>query len=245
MVVADGLSSNSGTQTSVATVVPAVTQSTASLGINATTVTINGYGFSTTSSNDKVSFDGGTTWLAVSAGATANQLTVSYTPAALGSLSAKVQVTSGGNTYTSTSPVQVATIVPVVTYASTSATATTASAISLPVNAASTFYIYGSGFGAAANDYVSFNGGSWIQASAASATKLTLTGTYTPTFDRQSVGRRQGDWRQHLPEQLGAGGRGCSGREHQRRGAGRQCHDRRHRRQRLRPDGGQQQGRVQ
>jgi hypothetical protein len=96
VLVTDGLSSNAGAQTSVATVVPGVTQNTANLGYNATTVTINGNGFSTTNTNDKVSFDGGTTWITASTGATANQLKVSYTPTALGSLSAKVQVTSGG-----------------------------------------------------------------------------------------------------------------------------------------------------
>ena len=50
---------SSGTAVQVATVVPVVTSSTASLAINATTITINGYGFDPTAAHNTVTFNNG------------------------------------------------------------------------------------------------------------------------------------------------------------------------------------------
>jgi hypothetical protein len=85
-----------------------VTSSTASLPVNATSMTINGFGFDTTPANDTVSFSGGVKGTVTSA--TATQLTVTgLSGLTLGSLSASVSV----NGVSSGSPVQVATIITV------------------------------------------------------------------------------------------------------------------------------------
>jgi hypothetical protein len=94
----------------VQTVAPVVSSSTASLPVNATNLTINGYGFDPNKANDAISFSGGVTGAVTSA--TATQLTVSLsdptgqTALPPGSLSASVLVAgvSSGN------PVQVATV---------------------------------------------------------------------------------------------------------------------------------------
>ncbi len=52
-------SDSSGTAVQVATVTPVVTSSTASLAANATTVTINGFGFDGTASHNTVTFNDG------------------------------------------------------------------------------------------------------------------------------------------------------------------------------------------
>ena len=52
MVTTDGVSS--GTAVQVATVTPVVTSSTANLAANATSLTINGYGFDTTAGHNTV-----------------------------------------------------------------------------------------------------------------------------------------------------------------------------------------------
>jgi hypothetical protein len=85
---------------------PVLTSSTASVAINATSLTINGFGFDTNAANDTVSFSGGATGTV--AAATPTQLTVgSLNGLTLGSLNASVSVEG----VSSGSAVQVATIV--------------------------------------------------------------------------------------------------------------------------------------
>src|SRR5947208_12636970 len=57
MLFRSGFSSGAAVQ--VATVVPVVTSSTANLAANATTLTINGFGFSNTAADNTASFSGG------------------------------------------------------------------------------------------------------------------------------------------------------------------------------------------
>ena len=71
----DGVSSGSAVQ--VATVTPVVTSSIASLAANATTFTINGFGFDPTAANDTVVFNDGA--VGTVAAATATALTVTFT----------------------------------------------------------------------------------------------------------------------------------------------------------------------
>ena len=52
---------HSSANTPVATAIPVVTRSTASLGVTATTLIIKGFGFSSTTSSDIVTFGGGET----------------------------------------------------------------------------------------------------------------------------------------------------------------------------------------
>src|SRR5262249_55445795 len=108
-VSVNGTSNPSAVQ--VATVTPVVTSSTASLAVNAPTLVINGFGFSTTAPNTTGSFHLGAAGTVTTA--TATQLTVTFTtqPTSLGSLTASV--TSNSVSSTNLSPaVQVATIVP-------------------------------------------------------------------------------------------------------------------------------------
>ena len=97
----------------VATVVaaPTVTANTANRAINAPTITIAGTNFSTTAANDTVVFNLGAVGTVTAA--TATQLTVTFTtqPTSTGSLTANVTVFGG-----SSGAVQVATIVPAITY---------------------------------------------------------------------------------------------------------------------------------
>ncbi len=157
-VTVSGISS--GTAVQVATVVPVVTSNTANLPVNSTSLTINGFGFSTTASNNTVTFSGGATGTVTAASST--QLTVtSLSGLAVGSLNASVTVSgvsSGG-------AVQVATVIPVV--ASSSA--------NLPITATS-LTINGFGFSTTAgNDTVSFSGGVTGTVTSASGTQLTVT----------------------------------------------------------------------
>ena len=166
-VTTDGISSSS---TQVATVAPVVTPATTSMPVNtADSITINGYGFSTTAASDSVSFDGGATWLSPTA-ATANAFTVSYTPTSTGNLTAIVKVGPSGSQVSSGSAVQVGKVVPAVT-SSTTALAASVTAVT----------IAGHGFdSAAANNAVSFSYSSSGTASwagvitAATATSLTV-----------------------------------------------------------------------
>src|SRR5262249_3337649 len=99
--------------TQVATVVapPTVTQNAASLAITATSLTINGSGFSITPANDSVAFNLGAVGSVTAA--TSTQLTVTLTtaPTSVGNLTAVVTANGGS----SGAAVQVATVVPVVT----------------------------------------------------------------------------------------------------------------------------------
>ena len=105
VVSADGVSTFN---TQVATVIPVVTPSTASLAANATSLVINGFGFDPIADDDILSFGGGVDGTVSTA--TANQLTVtSLTGLKSGSLTASVAVDGqdgrhgggGGNSETS------------------------------------------------------------------------------------------------------------------------------------------------
>jgi hypothetical protein len=152
--------SSSGTAVQVATVVPVVTSSTANLLATATSITIDGFGFDTTPAHNTVSFSGGVTGTVT--GATATQLTVtSLTGLTGGTLSASVSVNG-----VSSSQVQVATVVPVVTSSTANLLAT---ATSMTIN----------GFGfddvTPGNNVVSFSGGVTGTVTGATATTLTVT----------------------------------------------------------------------
>lgn len=88
LVITDGI--NSGSLTSVATVVPTVTSSTANLATTATTLVIHGAGFDPIAARDLVALSSGS---GVVTAATATQLTVTFSsPPALGMLSTVVVV---------------------------------------------------------------------------------------------------------------------------------------------------------
>jgi len=104
-VTSNGVSS--GTAVQVATIVPVVTVSTTDLAANATSLIINGSGFSTTAASNVVTFPDGGTGIVTSA--TATQLTVT----GLSNLTAgdlTVLVTSNG--VSNGTVVQVATVLP-------------------------------------------------------------------------------------------------------------------------------------
>jgi hypothetical protein len=167
-VTTDGVSS--GTQVQVATVVPVVTGSAASLAANAAQLVITGFGFSLTPSKNVVTFNG----LAVGTvtAATATSLTVSFTSASkltAGSLTASVAT----NSTSSGTPVQVATVTPVVTSTTTNSLAANATGVT----------INGFGFDTTfANNTVVFTSdGAVGTVTAATATSLTVTFSTSPT----------------------------------------------------------------
>ncbi len=88
MVTTDSVSS--GTAVQVATVTPVVTSSTASLAANATTFTINGFGFDPTAANNTVVFNDGAVGTVTAATATSLTVTFSTEPTTAGSLTAVV-----------------------------------------------------------------------------------------------------------------------------------------------------------
>jgi Concanavalin A-like lectin/glucanases superfamily/IPT/TIG domain len=149
-------------------VAPAVTASTAKLAIDATQITINGFGFDPTAANNKVTFNDGAVGKVTTATATSLTVTFSTRPTATGNLTAIV--TTDG--VASGAPVQVATIV--------AASTVTKSTASRPMNAA-TITITGHGFSpTAANDTVVFNDGAVDTVTSASATSLTVAFTTKP-----------------------------------------------------------------
>jgi hypothetical protein len=154
-VTSNGVSSDSVT---VATVAPVITTSTAYLGVTATTLTIQGFGFSTTAASNVVTFSGGVQGTVTDA--TPMQLTVTgLSGLVLGSLTASVT----SNSVPSGVAVPVASVGPVVT-ASTSQLAGSA-----------TIVITGAGFSSvAAQNTVAFNLGATGQVTQASATQLTV-----------------------------------------------------------------------
>jgi hypothetical protein len=152
----------------VATIVaPAVvTSNTANLPINAPLLVIAGSGFSATAANNSVVFNDGA--IGSVTAATATSLTVGLTtaPTAVGNLTAVV--TSNG--LSSGAPVQVATVIPMVS----------ASAANLAANAASVV-VNGLGFDSvAANNTVLFNNGAVGDVTSASKTSLTVTFSAKP-----------------------------------------------------------------
>jgi uncharacterized protein YkvS len=166
IVTTNGVSS--GTAVQVATVTPIVTGSLASLAANATTLTISGFGFSTTPANNTVSFNGQAVGTVTAA--TGTSLTVTFSNSsrlALGNLAAIV--TTNGTS--SGSAVQVASVVPAVT----------SSTARLAINA-STIAISGAGFDTTpANNTVVFNDGAVGTVTSATATSLTVTFGTKPT----------------------------------------------------------------
>src|SRR5207244_1443444 len=142
-VTTDSVSSGAAVQ--VATVTPVVTSSTPNLAANATTVTINGFGFDTTAGNNTVTFNDGAVDTVTAASATSVTVAFATTPATAGNLPAVV--TTDG--VSSGAAVQVATVTPVVT----------SSTANLAANA-TTLTINGRGFDpTAGNNTVTFNDG--------------------------------------------------------------------------------------
>lgn len=103
-------SQNSGSAIQVAKITPVVTSSSASLLANATTLTINGFGFDPTAANNSVTLNNGAVGTIASATATTLTVTLTTKPSKAGSLTAIVTT----NTETSGSAAQVATVAPVV-----------------------------------------------------------------------------------------------------------------------------------
>ena len=119
----------SGAQVQVAVILPTITPSASNLDADAATITINGYGFDTTSfaTHDMVTFTnptGGADGAGTVSAATPTSLTVTFTtyPTIAGLLMAKVSV----NGTSSGTPVNVGTVLPVVL--ATSTTSVTAAA---------------------------------------------------------------------------------------------------------------------
>jgi hypothetical protein len=158
----------SGSAVQVATVIPAITSSTANLNANASTITIQGFGFDTTAGDNVVTFDKGAVGSVIAA--TPTSLTVRFTtiPTSAGALSASVAT----DTLSSGSPVQVATVIPVVSDGSSSLLAADATSVT----------ILGFGFDStAANNTVTFVGGAAGTVASATATTLVVNLTTKPT----------------------------------------------------------------
>ena len=209
---------SSGTAVQVATVTPVVTSSTANLAANATSLTINGYGFDTTAGHNTVTFNDGAAGTVTAATATSLTVSLSTKPTALGSLTAVVTTDS----QSSGAAVQVATV----------RRSVTKSTANVAINAAS-MTISGAGFDTTyANNSVVFNDG--VVGSVTGATATTLTVSFS------AVHRRQPDRRGHdqrSEQRHGSpGGHRRRDRDRQQRQPGHQRHHDLHRRHRLRCD---------
>jgi hypothetical protein len=156
---------SSGAAAQVATVTPVVTVNTANLAANATSMIINGFGFSSTPANNTVAFSGGATGTVTASSST--QLTVgSLTGLVAGNLTAVVT----SNSVSSGAAVQVATVTPVVTANNATILAT-----------ASGLTINGFGFSSTpGNNTVAFGSGSGT-VTASSLNSLTVTFTSPPS----------------------------------------------------------------
>jgi hypothetical protein len=150
----------SGMPVQVATVIPVITPSTANLPASGSTLTIQGFGFSSTAAANTVKFTGGATGKVLHA--TPTQLTVANLSGLVaGTLSATVTV---GKWSSVSKPV--ATVTPVVT----------ASQATLAVGA-TTVTIHGFGFAStAAANTVTFSDGAAGNVTHATATTLTVAG---------------------------------------------------------------------
>ena len=158
---------SSGAAVQVATVTPVVTTTSAALPFNATTITIGGFGFSTTAGNNTVAFNLGAAGNVTAATATSLTVTFTTNPTSLGNLTAIVTT----NGHSSGAAVQVATVVPAVTV----------SATALPITT-TTLVINGAGFSATpAQNVVTFNLGAAGTVTASTATSLTVSFTTQPT----------------------------------------------------------------
>lgn len=159
------LSISSGAPVQVATVRPVVTSSTANQGGDVSTITITGDGFDTTAANNSVIFSSGAVGNVTSATATSLSVSFFTTPAA-GSLTALVTT----NGVTNGTPVQVATVVPIITVSTTG----------LSPNASS-ITINGIGFDTTASrNTVTFNNSATGIVTASTATTLTVTFVVKP-----------------------------------------------------------------
>ncbi|MFO1065427.1 MAG: hypothetical protein U0892_16295 [Pirellulales bacterium] len=157
---------SSGAPVQIASAKPVITQSTSSLAMNATTMTINGLGFDTTAANNTVVFSGGITGNITSASATS--LTITFTSSVTAGNLTAVVTTNGVSSGTA---VQVATVAPIVM----------SSSANLAGNATS-ITIYGSGFSTtAASNTVAFSSGAVGTVASATATSLTVNFTTKPT----------------------------------------------------------------
>ncbi|MCB1208474.1 MAG: hypothetical protein KDK97_04055, partial [Verrucomicrobiales bacterium] len=149
---------SSGKAVQVAKVVPEVTLSTAALGAGATSLVIQGGGFSTTLSKNVVTLSGGAT--ATVTAATQTTLTVAVSGLSRGALSAVVKVSG----ISSGAAVQVATVVPEVLERTAHIGLTD-----------TTVVIYGAGFSPIlAENVVSLGGGVTGVVTAATSTSLTV-----------------------------------------------------------------------
>jgi uncharacterized repeat protein (TIGR01451 family) len=160
--------SSNDSKTTTTDVSPVVTTSNTSLPADAATIVINGAGFDPSADNNSVTFNDGATGIILAGNASATALTVTFItkPTTAGSLTAIVK-TGGQNSGT---PIQVATVRPVVTPNS----ATLA-------NSAATIVISGVGFDPTpGNNIAVFNDSAAGTVTAASATSITVTFTAAP-----------------------------------------------------------------
>ena len=172
------------------TTLPTVTSSTFSLAFNAATLTINGTGFDPNGVNT-VTFNDGAVGYVTSASATSLKVTFSTQPTMLGSLTAVVTtdfVSSG-------SPVQVATVTPVVTLS------TTGMLVNVP-----TLTINGFGFDPSGTNTVAFNDGAVGTVTSATATEP--DGDVLDAAERGGQPDSRGDHRFRQQRGSRAGGHG-------------------------------------
>ena len=179
--IVTALGQNSGTAVQVATVIPVVTQNTATIAADATGITINGLGFDATAANNPVTFNDGAAGTVGSA--TTTSLTVTFTtqPTASGSLTAIVTTDS----QSSGSAVQVATITPVVTQNTATIPANATGIIidgyGFDVSEATGVVVGSTTPASAPVRSVSFNDGASGYVTASTATSLSVTFTTDPT----------------------------------------------------------------
>jgi hypothetical protein len=163
VVTTNSLSSGAAVQ--IATVIPTITANTTALAAGTTTLTIAGYGFDTTLTNNTVTFDNGAVGIITAATATSLNVTFAALPNVAGPLNAVVTTKS----YSSTS-IQVATSIPAVTL----------NTASLAANS-TTVVIEGSDFDpVASRNTVVFNNGAVGTVTSATYTEITVTFSIKP-----------------------------------------------------------------
>jgi hypothetical protein len=165
VVTTDSVSSGAAIQ--VARVAPVVTSSSSSLAANATTITISGFGFDPIAAHNTVVFNNGAVGTVTTASATSLTVTFSTKPTSAGPLTAVVT----SNSLSSGTPIQVATVAPVIT----------ASTANKGANG-TTIVINGFGFDpVVAHNTVVFNDGAVGTVIAATANTLTVSFSTRPT----------------------------------------------------------------
>ena len=162
-MTSDGVSS--GTAVQVATITPVVSNFNTAVAANATTVTIHGAGFdSTTPANNLVTFNNGATGTVTSATSTSLTVTFGTNPTTAGTLTAVVTT----NTVSSGAAIPVAAVTPVVT-SSTASIQTTDSTVTI------------NGFGLASSTGVTFNLGATGTVTSSTPTQIVVTFGTKPT----------------------------------------------------------------